>query len=223
MTCTLAMFVSRCHVRLHFSPQLKTKESSVNLGLQKLIKGAEDVEAMKIVLAAEQIKLDKATKETNAMLGSLEISSKEAQTESKQVAKIKSGCEAEAARIGQEKAECQADLAKAQPFLDEANTAIESIKPAHINEVSLAVVSLRSWCAAVDDCVCLQVKKLPKPADIIRLVFDGVLVLFMARVDPASVAQLTMNKKDFEFLAPSWSYALTVMADTQFLKKIQVW
>jgi dynein heavy chain len=92
--------------------QLKTKEASVNLGLQKLIKGAEDVEAMKIVLAAEQVKLDKATKETNAMLGSLEISSKEAQTESKQVAKIKSGCEAEAARIGEEKAACLTDLAK---------------------------------------------------------------------------------------------------------------
>ncbi len=47
----------------------------MNLGLQKLIKGAEDVEAMKLVLAAEQVKLDKATKETNAMLGSLETSS----------------------------------------------------------------------------------------------------------------------------------------------------
>jgi len=179
--------------------QLKTKEASVNLGLQKLIKGAEDVEAMKIVLAAEQVKLDKATKETNAMLGSLEISSKEAQTESKQVAKIKSGCEAEAARIGEEKAQCQADLAKAQPFLDEANTAIESIKPAHINEV----------------------KKLPKPADIIRLVFDGVLVLFMSRMDPPNVAPLVMNKKEFEFLGPSWAAALSVMADTQFLKRIQ--
>jgi dynein heavy chain len=132
-------------------------------------------------------------------LGSLEISSLEAEKESKKVAKIKSGCEAEAARITAEKNECEADLAKAQPFLDEANTAIESIKPAHINEV----------------------KKLPKPSDIIRLVFDGVLVLFMGRVDPPTVGELTMNKKTFEFLSPSWSFALTVMADTQFLKRIQ--
>jgi len=35
------------------------------------------------------------------------------------------------------------------------------------------------------------------------------------------VGELTMNKKTFEFLSPSWSFALTVMADTQFLKRIQ--
>jgi dynein heavy chain len=134
-----------------------------------------------------------------AQLGSLEISSLEAEKESKKVAKIKSGCEAEAARITAEKEGCEADLAKAQPFLDEANTAIESIKPAHINEV----------------------KKLPKPSDIIRLVFDGVLVLFMGKMDPPILGELLMNKKTFEFLSPSWSFALTVMADTQFLKKIQ--
>jgi dynein heavy chain len=179
--------------------QLKEKEGRVNLGLQKLIKGAEDVEAMKLVLAAEQVKLDKATKETNAMLGSLEISSSEAEKESKKVAKIKTSCQAEASRIQGEKEDCERDLAKAQPFLDEANTAIESIKPAHINEV----------------------KKLPKPSDIIRLVFDGVLLLFMGRVDPPTVSENTVNKKTFEFLSPSWSFALTVMADTAFLKKIQ--
>ena len=136
---------------------------------------------------------------SSKQLGSLEISSLEAEKESKKVAKIKSGCEAEAHRITGEKEQCEADLAKAQPFLDEANTAIESIKPAHINEV----------------------KKLPKPSDIIRLVFDGVLVLFMGKMDPAVVSELLVNKKTFEFLSPSWSFALTVMADTQFLKKIQ--
>ena len=53
--------------------QLKEKESRVNLGLQKLIKGAEDVEAMKLVLAAEQVKLEKATKDTNAMVRPLQV------------------------------------------------------------------------------------------------------------------------------------------------------
>jgi dynein heavy chain len=40
--------------------------------------------------------------------------------------------------------------------VDEAETAISSIKPAHIGEI----------------------KKLASPADIIKLVFDGVLILF---------------------------------------------
>ena len=94
--------------------ELKIKESRVNLGLQKLIQGAKDVEDMKKVLAEEQIKLDVATKETNKMLASLEVSSAEAKRESDKVMTIKTKCVADAERIGQEKALCMADLAKAQ-------------------------------------------------------------------------------------------------------------
>jgi dynein heavy chain len=61
------------------------KEERVNLGLKKLIQGAEDVEAMKIVLAEEQKKLEVATLETNKMLSSLEVSSAEAKKEGDQV------------------------------------------------------------------------------------------------------------------------------------------
>ena len=47
------------------SNALKQKESRVNLGRDKLIQGAEDVDAMKVVLAAEQVKLEEATVNTN--------------------------------------------------------------------------------------------------------------------------------------------------------------
>ena len=47
------------------SNALKQKESRVNLGRDKLIQDAEDVEAMKVVLAAEQVKLEEATVNTN--------------------------------------------------------------------------------------------------------------------------------------------------------------
>jgi dynein heavy chain len=179
--------------------EVKEKESRVNLGLQKLIQGAQDVEAMKVVLAEEQVKLEKATEDTNRMLADLEVKSMEAQKESEKVSKIKAGCEAEAARISGEKSECEADLAKAQPFLDMANEAIRSIKPAHINEV----------------------KKLPKPSDIIKLVFDGVLMLFMRNVDSVVVTEVTVNKKTFEFINPSYTYAQTMMADAKFLQNLQ--
>lgn len=56
----------------------------LNLGLQKLIQGAKDVEAMKIVLAEEQKKLEVATTETMKMLSSLEVSSAEARKEGDQ-------------------------------------------------------------------------------------------------------------------------------------------
>ena len=179
--------------------EIKQKEGRVHLGLQKLTQGAEDVEAMKIVLAEEQVKLEKATEETNAMLGSLEISSLEAEKESTKVAAIKTSCEAEATRISGEKDACEADLAKAQPFLDDAMRAIASIKPAHINEV----------------------KKLPKPSDIIKLVFDGVLILFQAPLDPVQATNVTVAKQTFEFITASYTNAQSVMADTKFLQKLQ--
>lgn len=56
----------------------------LNLGLQKLIQGAKDVAAMKIVLAEEQKKLEVATAETMKMLASLEVSSAEARKEGDQ-------------------------------------------------------------------------------------------------------------------------------------------
>jgi dynein heavy chain len=83
---------------------LKDKESRVKLGLDKLIQGAQDVEAMKIVLAAEQLKLEEATINTNKMLDSLELSSADAKREGSHVAGIKAKCNEDAMRIGAEKA-----------------------------------------------------------------------------------------------------------------------
>ncbi len=178
---------------------LMEKESRVKLGLDKLIQGAHDVEAMKVVLAAEQVKLEEATVSTNKMLETLELSSKEAKTEGDQVAGIKLKCEEDAARIGAEKASCANDLAKAQPFVDQANEAINSIKPAHIGEI----------------------KKLANPSDIIKLVFDCVLILFqgpLARIQPSTI---NMAKTEISWFEPSFKpQALQMMSNPNFLNQL---
>ncbi|RLN87140.1 hypothetical protein BBJ28_00011147, partial [Nothophytophthora sp. Chile5] len=180
--------------------EIKVKEQRVNLGLKKLIQGAEDVRAMSIVLADEQVKLEKATEETNTMLQSLQVSSAEAHKEGDQVAQIKAKCEEDAARISAEKELCEHDLAKAKPFVEEAETAIDSIKPAHIGEI----------------------KKLAKPADIIRLVFDGVLILFKLPLIPAKQVKLNVAKQEIDFIETSFSpYAQSMMSDSNFLKNVQ--
>ncbi len=114
--------------------ELQVKEGRLKLGLDKLIEGAEDVEAMKLVLADEQSKLEVATEETTKMLESLEVSSAEAKKEGDQVSMIKHKCEEDAVRITEEKRTCEVDLAKAQPYVDQADAAISSIKPAHVQE-----------------------------------------------------------------------------------------
>merc|ERR1719473_2136298 len=180
--------------------EIKDKEERVNLGLDKLIGGAADVEAMKIVLADEQVKLDKATEDTNKVLQNLEISSAEAQKEGEKVAVIAEGCKADATRIAGEKSACAADLAKAQPFVDEAETAINSIKPAHINEI----------------------KKLANPSDIIKLVFDGVLILFNNALNPIHPETLVIAKQEVPFFETSFKpHSQMMMGDTQFLKHVQ--
>jgi dynein heavy chain len=177
---------------------LKEKESRVKLGLDKLIQGAKDVEAMKIILAAEQVKLEEATISTNKMLESLEVSSAEAKAEGEQVAGIKSKCEADAVRIASEKASCQNDLAKAQPFVDEANAAINSIKPAHIGEI----------------------KKLANPSDIIKLVFDCVLILFNLPLGKVVPNKINMAKTEIGWFEPSFKQALQMMSNPNFLNHL---
>jgi len=178
---------------------LKDKEARVNLGLEKLIQGAKDVDAMKKILAEEQIKLEVATVETNKMLASLEISSAEAKKESDKVNTIKEKCQADAFRIGNEKAACMADLAKAQPFVDEAETAIRSIKPADISEV----------------------KKFAQPAMIIQLVFDGILLLFKLPMVAVKGATHVIAKKDVDFIEPSFRpYGQTLLSKADFLQQV---
>ena len=133
------------------------------------------MEKMKVVLAEEEVKLKEADDACGAMLGNLEISSLEAKREKEAVNKIKEACEADAARISMEKKEAEEDLAKAQPFVDEANGAIDSITAPDLTEL----------------------KGLGKPSDIIKLVFDCVLLLKMEPVHRVTKVRCTRAGRCF--------------------------
>jgi dynein heavy chain len=151
--------------------EVERKASNVRVGLEKLAKGAEDVESMKVVLAEEEVKLQKANEDTTKMLGKLQKSSMAAKKEADIVNEIKKGCEDEAHKIALEKADAEKDLAKAMPFVEEAERAANSIKPNDLNEV----------------------KKLGKPSDIIKLVFDLVGLLKMEKMVKTEPAEVTMG------------------------------
>ena len=183
--------------------EIDLKASRVQMGLDKLLKGAEDVEGMKIVLADEEIKLRHAEEATNAMLGKLEKSSMDAKKEADAVGKIKDACEEDARNIAAEKADAEADLAKAQPFVEEAERAVNSIKPNDLNEL----------------------KKLGKPSDIIKLIFDCVGLLKMEPLNKVEPAEITLgigkDKKTFTFIKDSFKNMQGgMLADSSFLKNI---
>ncbi|OQR97844.1 dynein heavy chain, outer arm [Achlya hypogyna] len=174
-------------------------ESSVNLGLQKLVQGAADVEKMKGVLKTEEAKLVAAEHAANTMLETLQVKSMEAKKENDIVSKIKERCERDATAIQREKEDAEEDLAKAQPFLDEAERAVSSIKPNDLNEL----------------------KKLAKPGDIIKLIFDGVALLQMYPLAKVEKAQIMLNKKSVDFILDSYaSVKQGMLSDTRFLQNV---
>jgi dynein heavy chain len=183
--------------------EIMMKASRVEIGLEKLASGAKDVEKMKVVLAHEEVKLRASEEATNAMLSKLEVSSMEAKKEADAVGKIKEACQADAEKIAGEKADAEEDLAKAQPFVDEAERAVGSIKPNDLNEL----------------------KKLGKPSDIIKLIFDTVSLLKMAPLVKVEVSEVTLgvgkDKKTFNFIKDSYPIIQKgLLSDTRFLQLI---
>jgi dynein heavy chain len=183
--------------------EINKMEISINIGLQKLVQGALDVEKMKIVLKEEETKLLNAEDAAIKMLETLQIKSLEAKKESDLVQRIKDQCEQDAAMILKEKQDAEEDLKKAQPFLDEAERAASSIKTNDLNEL----------------------KKLAKPADVIKLIFDCVAILQMnplVRVEKSPVALgVAKDKKNFDFILDSFqSVKSGMLADTRFLQNI---
>jgi len=190
------MYQAKCN-------EILVKASRVEIGLEKLASGAKDVEKMKIVLAQEEVKLRASEQATNEMLGKLEISSMEAKKEADAVSKIKEACQADAERIAGEKAEAEEDLSKAQPFVEEAERAVNSIKPNDLNEL----------------------KKLQKPSDVIKLIFDCVSLLKMGPLVKSEPGEVTLgvgkDKKTFMFIKDSFKIMQTgMLADTRFLQII---
>ncbi|TYZ58790.1 hypothetical protein PybrP1_001566 [[Pythium] brassicae (nom. inval.)] len=183
--------------------EIARNESAIHIGLQKLVQGAQDVEKMKRVLKDEEAKLVAAEAAATKMLETLQVKSLEAKKENDVVQKIKEQCEADAAGILEEKEAAEEDLKKAQPFLDEAERAVSSIKPNDLNEL----------------------KKLAKPGDIIKLIFDCVAVLQMTPLLKVERSPVTLgvgkDKKTLDFVLDSFQIVKSgMLADTRFLQHI---
>ncbi|KAA0177346.1 hypothetical protein FNF27_01124 [Cafeteria roenbergensis] len=179
--------------------EIRDKAGQVDKGLDKLNEGAEAVSKLRRVLVEENRKLATAEKEVSAMLGTLETSSLEAEQEAAKVDEIKKECHSERERISAEKDACERDLAAAKPFLEAAETAIGMVQPAHIAEI----------------------KRFASPKDVVKLTFDGVLILFHLNVVPVKPASLELKKEDIPFFETSFSVAQTaLLADSGFLNAL---
>ncbi len=109
----------------------------------------------------------------------------------------------EAEAIMREKVEAEADLAIARPFFDEANAALDGINAQDI----------------------VELKALQKPSDIIKLVFDVVLLLMKQPVNRVTLGTLVLGvgrtKQSVEFLADSYPLAKVCVCTPRLPCRVQ--
>merc|ERR1719316_227870 len=161
---------------------VNVQERSVNMGLEKLNEAVVQVDAMKIDLAEEEKNLKVAEEATNKILVKVQSETAKAEKKSAEVGLQKDECLANKAVIEGEKEAANKELEAAMPFVYEAESAAKSIQPKDINELK-------------------QMKQL---TDIIRLITDGIVILFMGQLCPVKPEQKTMNKVTIDFIHDSY-------------------
>eukprot|EP00927_Polykrikos_kofoidii_P046386 TRINITY_DN40623_c0_g2_i1.p1 TRINITY_DN40623_c0_g2~~TRINITY_DN40623_c0_g2_i1.p1 ORF type:complete len:3637 (-),score=783.39 TRINITY_DN40623_c0_g2_i1:390-10571(-) len=179
--------------------EINVLEYSINKGLEKLAEASEFVEKLKIELKEQEVVIEAETKKTNLLLDKVTLEQGKAAKKAEHVNAFSQSCQQTADAINQEKSEAEVELSRAMPFLHEASAACESINKKDI----------------------VEIKANQKPVDIIKLVFDGLLILQNKPVNPVTFRPVLINKVEKEFICDSYDdFAKKELQDMDFLKNI---
>eukprot|EP00741_Cyanophora_paradoxa_P017811 tig00021017_g17202.t1 len=168
--------------------------NNIDTGLRKLLEASETVAVMKVDLQKKEVDLADAQKRSAVLLQEIGVSTTKAEKKKMEVQATANLLAEQAARIAEEKAEAQKDLAAAEPALRDAEQALKGITPKDIQ----------------------LLKTMKNPPDLIKRIFDGVLVLFYAEIVPTKMVEFKGRLQVLD----SYPISLKVMADTQFLVKL---
>ncbi|KAI8118220.1 axonemal, Dynein heavy chain 5 [Lucilia cuprina] len=178
--------------------QQKQKElgdgvEKMDTGLEKLKEASASVEILKKDLVVMEEELVEASKKAESVLVEVTERAMQAEIVKNQVLIVKDKAEALVACIANEKALAEEKLEAAKPALEEAENALNTIKPAHI----------------------ATVRKLGRPPHLIMRIMDCVLILFKRKLHPCIPDSGTPCPK------PSWQESLKMMASATFLLQLQ--
>jgi len=180
--------------------EVNVQEKSVNIGLKKLAEAAVYVEKMKIEIVEQEKVLKLEDEKTNKLLVKVQGEKAKAEKKADEVGVIKKDCEENAAVITAEKEEANRELNNALPFLHEATAACQSIKDKDI----------------------VELKQTKNPVDIVRLTFDGILLLQSYRILEVKVEDKQINKVSLTFIKDSFDECSKgVLSDMNFLKNLK--
>uniref|UniRef100_A0A182YK77 AAA+ ATPase domain-containing protein n=1 Tax=Anopheles stephensi TaxID=30069 RepID=A0A182YK77_ANOST len=165
----------------------------MDTGLEKLAEASESVEILKKDLAIMEKDLVEASAKAERVLVEVTERAMQAEVFKNQVQVVKEKAEALVQSIAVEKALAEEKLEAAKPALEEAEAALNTIKPAHI----------------------ATVRKLGRPPHLIMRIMDCVLIMFQRKLHPVIADTGAPSPK------PSWQESLKMMASTTFLLQLQ--
>ena len=125
------------------------------------------------------------------MLQEITASTAKAEKKKAEVQQVKDTLGSEAAVIAQQKDAVEEDLLAAKPALDDAENALKAITAKDIG----------------------LLKQLKQPPDLVKRVFDMVLILFQKEIVPSQGETVTTKRGDVLQLVGSWQFSLPMMAD----------
>merc|ERR1719334_830632 len=189
------LFLLKCYDQLYADrrQELRTMQSQLSVGLDKMQEAAESAEEMGKILAVQAKGVEKAKSKAQAVMAVVQVALHEADKVKVVVEKSKGEAETLVAKIAVKKAKADVKLADAKPMLDAAEKALLTIQKADIQLVS----------------------KLAKPPHLIMRIMDVVLILFQNSLD-----KLTLDEAGRKCPTPSWQYALKLMANNAFLQNL---
>ncbi|XP_017781875.1 PREDICTED: dynein heavy chain 5, axonemal [Nicrophorus vespilloides] len=173
--------------------ELSSGALRMDTGLEKLAEASSSVETLKQDLAVMEKELADASKRAETVLSEVTERAMQAEIVKDQVQKVKEKAEKLVIQIAEEKALAEEKLEAAKPALEEAEAALNTIKPAHI----------------------ATVRKLGRPPHLIMRIMDCVLILFQRKLQSVVVDPSAQSPK------PSWPESLKMMASTTFLLQLQ--
>ncbi|XP_066267666.1 dynein axonemal heavy chain 5-like [Branchiostoma lanceolatum] len=172
--------------------EVGTLDQRMKTGLAKLVEAQESVNELSKELAVKEKDLAVASKNADKVLVEVTASAQAAEKVKAQVQKVKDKAQAIVDEIAADKGIAEGKLAAAKPALEEAEAALQTIKPADI----------------------ATVRKLGKPPHLIMRIMDCTLLLFQRKINTVT------QDPERPCASPSWSEALKLMNNSGFLQSL---